>query len=545
MQKLITIRFFSIKNKLAFLTNFSPKKLAYGLIFILASIAVIYFAIYTGLNFIVSLGGLGSIIIKKIIFILFFMLFFLVSVSFGVLFYGLSFKSKESQFLLSLPMPRGKILSFKFIEAAVFASWIPFLGIFFFFLAYSNIGNAGTSLALVSLIFSAPFFIISCFFGYLLTLFVVRHFNLKRIFYTAGSILIFISIFYSNFVISPEREDIFYYLSEEVAFLKFSKMWFLPFSWPGYGIIAFEDYDFKKSFLYLANLWSLALLCLTFVSSPRKMFISIYHRQFTGQGKKTKTRDYLTSVFSLFGLPAYLRSFIVKDIKLFAREPSLWLQFLVFFGILFFYFLNLRNFSYHLLEPMWRNLLTFLNTFSILCIVSAMSIRFVFPQWSLEGRNFWILKLAPVSLKKILLEKFLLTATALSIISLFLISFSNLMLRITPSFFFFTLFIILVSTITLVSISLGLGGYFVNFKDEYYLKAVESLGGFITIVISFGYAFLTISVFSFLTHLYFIGKLPRFKMVLVVVVILWTVLSILVSLISLGSGMRELSQKEY
>ena len=545
MQKLINARLSSIKNRISLLINLSPRKFVYGLIFILTSIAGIYFAIYAGLNFIVSLGGLGSIIIKKIIFILFFMLFFLVGVSFGVLFYGLSFKSKEAQFLLSLPVPRGEILSFKFIEAAVFASWIPFLGIFFFFLAYSNIGNAGTSLAFVSLFFSAPFFIISCCFGYLLTLFIVRHFNLKRILYTAGSILFFIFIFYSNFFIPHEREDIFYYLSEDVAFLKFSRMWFLPFSWPGYGIIAFEDYDFKKSFLYLANLWSLALLCLTFVSSPGKTFISIYHRQFTGQGKKSKTRDYLTLVFSMFGLPACLRSFIVKDIKLFAREPSLWLQFLVFFGILFFYFLNLRNFSYHLLEPMWRNLLTFLNTFSILCIVSAMSIRFVFPQWSLEGRNFWILKLAPVSLKKIFLEKFLLTATALSLISLFLISLSNLMLRITPSFFLFTLFIILLSTITLVSISLGLGGYFVNLKDEYYLKAVESLGGFITIVISFGYTFLTISVFSFLTHLYFIGKLPQFKTVLIVAVILWSILSILVSLISLVSGLTKLHQKEY
>lgn len=301
----------------------------------------------------------------------------------------------------------------------------------------------------------------------------------------------------------------------------------------------------KKSFLYLANLWTLALLCLTFLSSPGKVFISIYHRQFTGQKKKTKSQDYLTLVFSRFELPSYLRAFIVKDIKLFVRESSLWLQFLIFFGILFFYFLNLRNLSYHLLEPMWRNLLTFLNTFSILCIISAMSIRFVFPQWSLEGRNFWILKLTPISLRKIFLEKFLLAVTFLSLISLLLISISNLMLKIPPSFFFFTLFIVLLSTITLVSISLGLGGYFVNFKEEYYLKAVESLGGFITLVISFGYIFLTISLFSLITHLYFIGKLPRFKMILVFVVILWSVLSIFVSLISLGLGMKELSRKEY
>ncbi len=545
MRKLISTRLFSIKNRISFLIKLSPKKFVYGLVFILVSTAGIYFAIYEGLNFIVSLGGLGSVIIKKIIFILFFILFFLVGVSFGVLFYGLSFKSKEAQFLLTLPLPRGKILRFKFIEAAVFASWIPFLGIFFFFLAYGNMGKANFFLAFISPFFSAPFFIISCFFGYLVTLFIARYFNLKIIFFSVGLILFLIFIFYSNFFVSPEREDIFYYLSEEVIFLKFSKVWFLPFSWPGYGIIAFEDYDFKKSFVYLANLWSLALLCLTYLSSPKKVFISIYHRQFTGQKKQTKSKDYLAIIFSHLNLPIYLRSFIVKDIKLFVREPSLWLQFLVFFGILFFYFLNLRNISYHLLEPMWRNLITFLNTFSILCIISAMSIRFVFPQWSLEGRNFWILKLTPISLRKIFLEKFLLAVIVLSLISILLISFSNLMLKISPSFFFLTLFIILLSTITLVSISLGLGGYFVNFKEEYYLKAVESLGGFITLVISFGYVFLTISVFSSLTHLYFIEKLPQFKIILPLALTLWCVLSIFVSLISLRMGMKKLNLKEY
>lgn len=545
MQRLISIRLFSIRNKISFLIKLSPKKFVYGFIFILVSTAGVYFAIYEGLNFIISLGGLGPVIIKKLIFILFFLLFFLVSVSFGVLFYGLSFRSKEAQFLLALPIPREKILNFKFIEATILASWIPFLGTFFFFLAYSNMGNVGPSLALVSLLFSVPFFIISCFFGYLTALFIARYFNLKGMFLTAGVILLLIFIFYSNLFISPERKDIFYYLSEEVVFLKFSKIWFLPFSWPGYGIIAFEDCDFRKSILYLTNLWSLAFLCLTFLSSPGKLFISVYHRQFAGQGKKTKSKDSLTLIFSRLNLPPYFSSFIVKDIKLFIREPSLWLQFLIFFGILFFYFLNLRNLSYHLLEPMWRNLLTYLNTFSILCIISAMSVRFIFPQWSLEGRNFWILKLTPISLRKIFLEKFLLAATILSLISLFLISVSNLMLKIPPYFFFLTFFMILLSTITLVSISLGLGGYFVNFKEEYYLKAVESFGGFITLVISFGYIFLTISLFSFLTHLYFIGKLPGFKTIVILAVILWSIMSIFISLITLGVGMKELSQKEY
>ena len=554
MNKLISIRLLSLRNSATALIRHSPRKFIYRLTFIIFAIAGIYCAIFGGLHFIVSLGGLGSAIIKKVIFILFFILFFMVGVSFGVLFYGTAFKSREAHFLLTLPLNRGKIMTFKFLEAAFFASWIPFLGIFFFLLAYSNVGrinplllfyDVNFSLAIISPLFVAPFFVISCFFGYLLTLFVARFLNLRIIFFVAGAILFLIFMIYFNYPRPSQHKSIIFLLSEEVALLKYSKLWFLPFSWPAYGIISFEDGDWKRCLLYLANLWSLALLCLAYVSYPGKAFLSIYYQQFIGAEKRAKGKDYLSIIFSCLKLRPYLRAFIVKDIKLFAREPSLWLQFLIFFGILFFYFLNLRKFSYHLLEPMWKNLLTFLNSFSILCIMSAMSIRFVFPQWSLEGRSFWILKLSPLTLRKIFMEKLLLAGVILSIISLVLIYVSNHMLEITHFFSFLTTFIILLSTITMASISLGLGGYFADFKEEYYLKAVESVGGFIAIVLTFGYTVLTITLFLGLSHLYFTDKLPHLKSILLMALTFWSIFSILVSIVSLWLGMKGLNKMEY
>lgn len=508
------------------------------------------------MHFIVSLGGLGSVIIKKIIFVLFFILFFMVGVSFGALFYGTAFKGRESHFLMTLPITREKIISFKFFEAACLASWIPFLGVIFFFLAYSNVGKtscAGYSffcvadfpLAVITPLFAAPFFALSCFFGYLLTLFVARFLNLKAFFLIAGLFLVFVGIWYFKFQRHAGQSGLLLLLSNEVAFFKYSKLWFLPYSWPAYGLISFEDGDWKKCLLYLANLWSLAVLCLAFVPAFRKYFIATYFLQHKNTSGLTEGRDYVGAFFSGFRMPLYLRAFLIKDVKLFAREPALWLQFLVFFGILFFYFLNIRRFSYHLLDPMWKNLITFLNSFGILCIVSSMSIRFVFPQWSLEGKSFWILKLAPLSLKKIFLEKFLIAGVLLSLISVTLIAASNHMLELTPFYSYLTIFIILISTLTMVCVSLGLGGYFANFHEEYYVKAVESLGGFIAIMATFCYVMLTVSLFLAITHFHFTERLTHFRSCLVIALSLWCILSVAASFISLWMGIKRLEVMEY
>jgi ABC-2 type transport system permease protein len=545
MKELFLERFLSLKNRLYFSWRKSPRKFFVVVTFIVATLGGVYLAIWEGLDFIVSLGGLGTVIVKKIIFILFFILFFMVATSFGVLFYGVGFKSRETGFLLTLPVREEEIVFYKFIEAMVLATWIPFLGLSLFFLAYAQVGRTNALLPLVSLLYTTPFLVISCFFGYLGVLFITRFFNLKKFFLIMVVFLSLGYLFYSH-QFKPYQEGLLYFLSEEIAFLRLSKTWFLPFSWPGHGLIYFEDYEFRKSLIYLANLWSLSLFLLLYIHSFKKVFMRIYYHQFSLIHKKLDTKDYLDLIISKVKiLPRYMRTFFIKDIKLFLREPSLWLQFLVFFGILFFYFLNLRRLSYHLLGVIWKNLLTFLNTFSILCIVSAMSTRFVFPQWSLEGRNFWILKLTPVSLRKIFREKFILSFTGLFIISELLISVSNYMLKVEDIFFNITLFILFISTFTMVSISLGLGAYFADFKQEYYLKAVESLGGFVTLVTNFGYAFLTVFLFGTITHLYFSGKLANFDGILRMAIILWTILSLGISLFISWWGLRNLEGKEY
>ncbi len=112
-----------------------------------------------------------------------------------------------------------------------------------------------------------------------------------------------------------------------------------------------------------------------------------------------------------FFLSPTMRLLIVKDLRLFRRDPVQWTQFLIFFGLLGLYFLNVRRFGYQDQNYMaWVNLISFLNLAVVGLILSTFTTRFIFPMISLEGRRFWILGLLPVRRETILWGKFLFAA---------------------------------------------------------------------------------------------------------------------------------------
>lgn len=547
MKNIFIQRIYSARNSLLFFWQKSPLNFLFGLLFVIVSIIGMYMAMLGVFNFIITLGGIGTIILKKIIFIMFLVLFFMVGVSFAALFYGVAIASRETEFLFSLPLEKEKIILYKFTEAAIFAAWIPLVGIFFFFLAYAHVGAKSLFLAVCSVPFTFPLMAISCFLGYTALLLVLRFFNLKKFVLIATILLLLGTCIIIMFCdTSSQDNDFILLLSDEIFFLQFSRLWFFPFSWPAHGLIHLEDARWGKSVLYFLNLWALGCLGISSIFSLCKMFMQAYHRRFSTGQRKTLSRDYIAEIIYRFPiLPKSLRYFIIKDIKLFLRTPSIYLQFLVPFGILFFYFLNLRRLSYHLMGLTWINILTFLNVFGILCIVAGITVRFVFPQWSLEGRNFWILKLAPVSLRKIFFAKLFLSFGFLFIISETLIFTANHMLRVDGFLFQLTLWLIGIATFTIVSLSLGLGAFFADFKQAYYLKAVESFGGFITLVLTFGYIFLTASLFGLIVHLYSTARLTDFYNILRVVFIVWVIIGSAVGLFSIWQGLRRLEAKEY
>ena len=58
------------------------------------------------------------------------------------------------------------------------------------------------------------------------------------------------------------------------------------------------------------------------------------------------TRSTRSSTALFFFLPRPVRLLILKDLRTFRRDPAQWSQFLIFFGLLAFYFLNIPRLGY-------------------------------------------------------------------------------------------------------------------------------------------------------------------------------------------------------
>ena len=186
-------------------------------------------------------------------------------------------------------------------------------------------------------------------------------------------------------------------------------------------------------------------------------------------------------------LPVQMRLLVIKDLRLFYRDPLQWSQFMVFFGLLGLYFLNLRRFRYDILYAGWVNMVSFLNLLVVGLLLSTFNTRFVFPMISLEGRRFWILSLLPLHRETILWSKFLFASIGSMIPSAVLILLSDVMLRISPTIVASHQLTCVLLSVGLAGMSVGLGARFPNLREQSPSRIAAGFGGTLCLVLSAAY----------------------------------------------------------
>ena len=100
------------------------------------------------------------------------------------------------------------------------------------------------------------------------------------------------------------------------------------------------------------------------------------------------------------------RALVVKDARMFWRDTTQWGQSVLLLGLLGVYMMNLRSFTHQLTSPFWIHLVAFLNLGACSLNLASVTTRFVFPQFSLEGRRLWIIGMAPMGLGRVVRIKF-------------------------------------------------------------------------------------------------------------------------------------------
>jgi ABC-2 type transport system permease protein len=196
---------------------------------------------------------------------------------------------------------------------------------------------------------------------------------------------------------------------------------------------------------------------------------------------------------------------ILKDLRTFRRDPTQWSQFLIFFGLLAFYFINIRRLGYDVQSPYFRNLLSFLNLAVTALILSTFTSRFIFPMLSLEGRNLWLLGLFPVRRSSIIWGKFAFAAGISLVATEILILLSGLMLKVGPVMLILQAAIVAVLCFGLSAISVGLGARLPNLREDDPSKIAAGFGGTLNLLVSLAFIALVIAPPAILSHLYFAG----------------------------------------
>ena len=178
---------------------------------------------------------------------------------------------------------------------------------------------------------------------------------------------------------------------------------------------------------------------------------------------------------------------MVKDARLFVRDPAQWSHVVIFFGMLAVYILNLRTMPYNLSSAFWQHTIAFLNLAATTLTMAMLNVRFIFPQLSLEGRRAWIMRLAPVSWAQILDAKWWAGVIGSLLVTEVLVVGSSLMLRLTPRMMSLACAVILVMCCAIVGLAVGLGARYPNFKQDNPARIISGFGGTLLLVLTLAY----------------------------------------------------------
>jgi ABC-2 type transport system permease protein len=276
--------------------------------------------------------------------------------------------------------------------------------------------------------------------------------------------------------------------------LGFGDLLVLPSGWLGRGLTSLRFRDWSQAGFWALALWSttaMAVVVLDWLAGP------LYYRGWcnvraSGTVRRARRWGFYT-VFDKLAcfLPRSTRSLVVKDLTVFWRDPAQWSQLLILFGLLFIYIANLRSAaSMARMEnffPGWRTLLAMFNIGATTFVLSILTTRFVFPMLSLEGKQQWVIGLAPLGRTRLVWVKFFLSWFSSTAITLPLALLSSYMLRTDPSITALSVAMVLSMAVGLSALAVGFGALMPSFNDDNPARIASGLGGTVNAIVSLMY----------------------------------------------------------
>lgn len=496
----------SLRGRLAAVRTQSRLLLGVLVSFVLGYLLVGYLLFHKGLEYVYGFPVVGTLLSQRILYLVFGFFFVMLIFSNIITAYTTLFKNRETEWFLSLPIPHRHVYLWKFFESLLVSSWALIFLSAPMMAAYGRVHGVQADFYLKVLLVYVPFVVLPAVLGSWIILLMIRVLSQRWV--KNGLILLFLAgLLALAFGLRPTLEEEAVSVEEMVSFerlLQHTRLSLhpaLPSAWAARSVIAWSQGIGNVGLFYFLLLISNSLFAVLLGAeiAGRAFYPSwshfATHRTVSLHRKSLRERAARRGgdgwgARLLDALPIgsrALKALVLKDAKVFWRDPSQWTQFAVFFGLLCIYILNLRNVSYDLDSAFWSTVISYLNLGACTLTLSTLTTRFVFPQFSLEGRRLWIIGLAPIGLPKVLLQKFWMSFLASTTITCGLMLASSLTLGIPWSRTLFFLGVITLMSAALCALAVGLGAIFPNLKEDNPSKIVSGFGGTLCLVLSFLY----------------------------------------------------------
>ncbi|MBI4064354.1 MAG: hypothetical protein HY401_08660 [Elusimicrobia bacterium] len=465
---------------------------------------------YRALSYISGVTAIGNLLMKKLFEIAFLSSFFLIALSAMVTSLSTHFGAKDLSLLISWPIKSLVIYLGKAKEAALHASWMVALVLVPFLAVLMKLKGQDAGFMLAALLLFVPFAICAASAGIAMASLFVSLFprqKLKELLGVLG-VLIFVMLYAGIRLTLPQKlmrpdelEDVLEYL----AYLESPAASFLPSRWYVEAMNAYIAHDWERMFqaMGIVGLFAAGGLALLIFMGTKILTRRRWARVLEGGCDPGETiAETGGEKESCSPAPLSLRRiFILKEIKFFLRDSQRFSNVSFILAVGAIYLVSIYRLPMD--TPHLKNFMSFINLALGLFIIAALSLRFCFPQPSLELQYAWIVKTSPVRAEELLGAKLLFSVIFLNVIGGILVCVSPLLLGTDPALIPIYLAASIFCSSVLPAMALGIGSAFPKTRFENIIQIETSFGGFLYAVCALIFVVITLSVFAWPIQYFF------------------------------------------
>lgn len=407
----------------------------------------------------------------------------LLTFSNAIIAYGGLFSGDESTWLQSSPLTPVDVVTLKYIEALLFASWsLVLLGLPLMF-AMADLNGEPLLYYVLFIAFFLAFIPIPGALGLMVAFVAARYVPRSAV----RTLAVIVGAVLTLFVLWGMRTFRFgdapaeAWLRDFLGRMSFIQSTFLPNRWVATGIDHALQEHWSEACLYLgvtvANALFLSWLAVMWVSRN----LSTAHDRATS-GRSGSVRPASAASGGISGLvfwylPLPLRLIAAKDLRTFFRDPLQWSQLVILFGLLVLYLTNMPTLRLSFEGTQWFLVIPFLNLCAVSLILATFTCRFVFPLVSIEGQKLWLVGLLPTPRGRILLSKFAFAMTVTMLVALGAMALAVTILQLDPVWA--TIHLLIISSVCygLCGFSVGIGARLPMFGQRNVARIANGLGG--------------------------------------------------------------------